>query len=347
MGASSRTLPATVRALRAVAGWGGGETGGEMNVAGTRSEYADLPVAQIGAGQLLIRTRYASLNYKDALAVTGRGKVVRRLPLVLGCDGMGEVLESSDSRYVVGDRVVATGFGLSEDHDGGFAQVMRIPGDWAVAVPDSLSDWESMVLGTAGITVALAIHRLEQNGVAPDHGPVAVTGATGGCGSVAVAMLAGLGYEVTAFTGKAGEHGYLRELGATEVRDRPPVAEQTRPLEKAQWAAAIDTVGGPVLAWLTRTMAPHGAIATFGNAGGIELNTTVLPFILRNVSLLGICTGSFPNGLRRQLWQRLGTDLRPPTLDRIGSTIAFGDLPSYARRMLAGDVRGRLVVDVT
>ena len=291
-------------------------------------------------------TRYASLNYKDALAVTGRGKVVRRLPLVLGCDGMGEVIESADPRFAVGDRVIATGYGLSEDHDGGFAQVMRIPADWAVAVPASLTHWESMALGTAGITVALAIHRLEQNGMTPGQGPVAVTGASGGCGSVAVAVLAGLGYEVVAFTGKAAEHDYLRALGAAQVRDRPPVAEQTRPLERGQWAAAIDTVGGPVLAWLTRTMAPHGCIATFGNAGGIELTTTVLPFILRNVSLLGICTGSFPHALRHQLWQRLGTDLRPTSLATLARTIAFEEIPAYADRMLVGDVRGRLVVDL-
>ncbi len=334
----------TARALRAIAA-GAGEPGADT-VAGTRSEFVDLPVAELGGGQLLIRTRYASLNYKDALAVTGRGKVVRRLPLVLGCDGMGEVVESEDSRFAPGDRVIATGFGLSEDHDGGFAQYLRVPADWAIAVPQSLSDWESMVLGTAGITAALAIHRLEQNGLTPDNGPVAVTGASGGCGSVAVAMLAGLGYQVTAFTGKTAEHGYLRELGATQVRDRPPVTEQTRPLEKAQWAGAIDTVGGPVLAWLTRTMAPQGAIATFGNAGGIELNTTVLPFILRNVSLLGICTGTFPGDLRRQLWERMGTDLRPPTLDRIGATIGFEQIPEYAQRMLAGQVRGRLVADL-
>ena len=344
MATRTAAIPSIARALRAVAaepGMAGGPT-----VAGTRSEYVDLPIGEIGGGNLLIRTRYASLNYKDALAVTGAGKVVRRLPLVLGCDGMGEVLESGDSRFTVGDRVVATGFGLSEDHDGGFARVMRIPGDWAIPVPESLSDWESMVLGTAGITVALAIHRLEQVGIAPEHGPVAVTGASGGCGSVAVAMLSGLGYRVTAFTGKTDEHGYLRELGAAQVLGRPPVAEQTRPLERAQWAAAIDTVGGPVLAWLTRTMAPQGAIATFGNAGGIELSTTVLPFILRNVSLLGICTGSFPDGLRRRLWDRLGEDLRPPTLDRIGTTIGFEEIPAYADRMLAAGVRGRLVVDL-
>lgn len=316
--------------------------------AGAAAQRVEVPVAELGGGEVLIDTRWSSLNYKDALALTGAGKVVRRAPLVIGTDAVGVVAESGDDRYRAGDPVVVTGFGLCEDHDGGLAGYTRVPGDWVVPLSGSdeaLSLQEAAILGTAGLTSALAIHRLEVSGVTPASGPVAVTGASGGTGSLAVAMLAGLGYEVTAFTGKREAHDLLTRLGATEVLDRPPVS-QTRPLESARWAGAVDCVGGPVLAWLTRTAARDGVIATFGNTAGIDLSTTVLPFILRGISLLGVNTGWFDDELRRRLWRRMATDLRPADLAAIGQTVPFDEVLPAAGRVLDGQVIGRIVVDI-
>lgn len=309
-------------------------------------DWAHVPLAEIGSGELLLRTSYSSVNFKDALAATGTGKVMRNFPLIAGIDVAGEVAESADDRFRKGDQVVVTGFALGEGHDGGYSQWVRVPADWAVPLPDGMSPWEAMALGTAGITAALAIHRLEHSGLRSGDGPVAVTGASGGAGSLAVNMLAGRGYDVTAVTGTSSAHGYLRGLGAGDVVSRPVVAETSPPLESARWAGAVDAVGGESLAWLIRTTQRHGSIATFGNAGGHELTTSVLPFILRGINLLGINTGYFDHALRWQLWQHMNDDLRPQCLEEIARTVEFRELPDVCNELLAGEVRGRLVVRV-
>ena len=313
---------------------------------GVRGGFTTVPVGELGRGELLIRASLSSVNYKDALAATGRGKVARRLPLVGGIDVAGAVETSDDPRFTPGERVLVTGFGLSEDCDGGYAEWVRVPADWAVPVPVGMTDWEAMALGTAGITSALAVHELESNGVRPGDGPVVVTGATGGSGSLAVSMLAGLGYDVTAVTGNAARTDYLQQLGASRILPRPEVPERPRPLESAEWAGAVDCVGGQTLAWLIRTMRRHGVIATFGNAGGNDLPTSVLPFILRGVRLIGVNTGYFDNQLRHALWQRMAGDLRPSALDTIARTVGFDDLPASLESLVEGANTGRVVVEL-
>ncbi|GGJ35061.1 acrylyl-CoA reductase family protein [Streptomyces brasiliensis] len=311
-----------------------------------RGDWAHVPIADVGAGELLIRTSYSSVNFKDALAATGAGKVVRTFPLIGGIDVVGVVAKSTDGRFQEGDEVVVTGFALGEEHDGGYSQWVRVPADWAVPLPDGMTAWESMALGTAGITAALAIHRIEHNGLLPDEGPVAVTGASGGTGSLAVSMLAGRGYDVAAVTGKEDAHDYLRRLGAGQIVERPTAPGTGRPLESARWAGAVDAVGGDLLTWLIRTTERHGSIATFGNVGGHELSTSVLPFILRGINLLGVNTGYFSDQLRRQLWQRMNSDLRPRHLNEIARTIDFHELPDAFDEFLTGRMRGRVVVRV-
>jgi acrylyl-CoA reductase (NADPH) len=324
------------RALRIVADAGLGH-----------GELTEVPVAEIGSGELLLRASHSSVNYKDALAASGRGKVVRRFPLIGGIDVVGQVVESADPAYMPGDQVLVTGFGLSEDHDGGYAQWVRVPSAWAVRLPEGLTPWESMALGTGGLTAALAIHRLEANGLRPGQGQVAVTGATGGVAGLAIGMLARLGYETVALTRATDADGYLRSIGAASVEQVPaPDLSASKPLDSARWAGAVDSVGGQSLAWLIRTMARGGSIAAFGNAGGHELPTSVLPFILRAVNLLGINTGYFDDALRHQLWARMATDLRPDHLDQTTSTISLDELPQGFNALLNGTVRGRLVVDL-
>jgi acrylyl-CoA reductase (NADPH) len=309
-------------------------------------ELTEVPVMGIGSGELLLRASHSSVNYKDALAATGRGKVVRRFPLIGGIDVVGEVIESADPAYLPGDQVLVTGFGLSEEHDGGYAQWVRVPSAWVVRLPEGLTRWESMALGTGGLTAALAIHRLEANELSPGEGPVAVTGATGGVASLAIGMLARLGYETVALTRQLDADAYLRSIGAASVEQVPMTGAPTKPLESARWAGALDSVGGETLAWLIRTMQRGGSIAAFGNAGSHELPTSVLPFILRAVNLLGINTGYFDGALRQRLWARMATDLRPAHLDRMTSTIGFDELPQAFNALLNGTVRGRLVVDL-
>lgn len=314
---------------------------------GEPAAWVDGPLdAQTSPGDVLVRVEYSSLNYKDALALTGQGRVVRRFPLTLGIDAAGTVVASDDGRHRPGDRVVVTGFSLSEQHDGGWADYLRVPGDWPVAVPDGLTTQESMALGTAGLTAALAVHRLEEHGLHPGAGPVAVTGASGGSGTLAVAMLAGLGHEVVAVSGSPDSHPLLRSLGAAEVLDRPDPA-LLRPLLSARWAGAVDTVGGAPLAWLLASTAPGGSVATFGNTAGNELQTSVLPFILRAVNLLGVNTGFFDSGLRARLWQRMATDLRPTGLGELSRTEALSDVARLVEDLLAGRVTGRVVLDVS
>lgn len=305
----------------------------------------DVPVAGIGQGEVVFRTACSSVNFKDALAATGAGgKIIRNYPLIGGIDAAGTVISSNDARFKPGDAVICTSYDMGVAHDGGYAEICRVPADWVVPLPLGLTLFDAMALGTAGYTAGLAVELLELNGLAPNNGKVLVNGATGGVGSLAIDMLAAKGYAVTAVTGKAAEHEFLRSLGATDILDRATLALGTRPLEKPLWAAAFDSVGGEQLAWLTRTLQPQGLIASFGNAGGIELKTTVLPFILRGVRLIGVDSAATPMPLRRKVWARLATDLKPRHLEAITQVIGLTDLPGYFERMLKGGVRGRAVV---
>ena len=309
---------------------------------------ADLTLSDLMPGEVVFKNAYSSVNYKDALAATGvGGKVIRKYPLVGGIDAAGVVMSSTDARYKAGDEVICTSYDFGVAHDGGYAQVCRVPADWVVPLPQGLSLFEAMVLGTAGYTAGLAVELLELNGLAPGNGKVLVNGATGGVASLAIDMLSGKGYAVTAVTGKDTEHDFLKRLGAQEVLARSAIDMGTRPLEKSLWAAAFDSVGGDQLSWLTRSMNQNGLIASFGNAGGIDLKTNVLPFILRGVRLIGVDSAATPMPLRRKVWQRLATDLKPRHLADIAYTIALTDLGAYFDKMLKGGIRGRAVVRVS
>jgi NADPH2:quinone reductase len=293
---------------------------------------------------VVIKASYSSVNYKDALAGTGSGRIIRTFPLVGGIDVSGTVESSDDSRFQPGDRVLVTGYDLGVAHDGGYAAYVRVPADWVVPIPPGLSAFDAMAVGTAGFTAALSIIDLERNGLRPAHGPVIVTGATGGVGSMAVQCLTALGYEVTAVTGKADEHDYLRSIGAKEVFPRSIAQASARPLEKATWPAAVDPVGGDMLAWLLKTMAYGGAIAVSGLTGGTDVRTTVLPFILRGVKLLGIDSVMCPMPERLAAWDRLATDMRPSNLKASAREIGLSDLADAFATLLNGKARGRFVV---
>ncbi|MDP2154807.1 MAG: oxidoreductase, partial [Sulfuricella sp.] len=282
----------------------------------------------------------------DALAATGTGRVVRRFPVIGGIDVAGTVVTSGDTRFREGEAVLVTGYGMGVEHDGGYAEYSRVPADWVVPLPQGMSTADAMAIGTAGFTAALAIMRMEQNGLKPANGPVVVTGASGGVGSVAVDLLAGLGYEVTAISGKDDQHDYLRHLGASQVLSRHTLEMGRKPLEKTIWAGAVDPVGGETLAWLTRTMKQDGTIASCGLTAGVELHTTVMPFILRGVSLLGIDSVQCPMELRRRVWERLASDMRPLHLKEMTRTIRFEQLPETFDALLKGTVKGRVVVEI-
>jgi len=312
------------------------------------ARFDRLTLNDLSPGEVVVRVSYSGINYKDALAATGAGKILRRYPLVGGIDFAGLVESSADARYRVGDAVLVTGCGLSETHDGGYAELARVPGDWVIPMPQGLNAFTAMALGTAGFTAALAIHRMEQNGQTPAGGPIAVTGASGGVGSIAVDMLAVRGYRVVAVSGKAEASGYLRELGASEVLERKEINPGSRPLENVRFGGAIDNLGGESLAWLTRTVDFWGNIASIGLAAGFELKTTVMPFILRGISLLGINSSATPREWRLAVWQRIATDLKPRHLDRIATrTIDFDELPQAFPAYLEGRVTGRTVVRVS
>lgn len=299
----------------------------------------------LSAGGVVIRGEYSSINYKDALAGTGEGRILRRYPLVGGVDVAGTVVESDDPRVREGDQVVVNGCGLSETHDGGFAEYVRVPAEFVVPLPAGLDTRTAMGLGTAGFTAALAIHRMELNGQHPALGPVAVTGATGGVGSLAIDMLSGLGYAVTAITSKADATDYLQALGAAEIMNLKTAELGDSPLEKAVWGGAVDNLGGDVLGWLTRTVRPDGNIASIGLAAGIALNTTVMPFILRGVNLLGINSVTAPRDLRIAVWQRIAAELRPRHLDQVATReVSLDELPAQFPAYIAGTVTGRTIV---
>ncbi len=297
-------------------------------------------------GDLVVRVAYSTINYKDGLVARAGNRVARRYPLIPGVDLAGVVVESADARYRPGDRVIAFGFGLGTDHHGGFAEMARIPADWALPLPPGLTTRAAMALGTAGVTSALSVVRLEHNGLRPERGPVVVTGASGGVGSTAVAMLAARGYEVVASTGSADAHAYLRELGATGVVGRfDASAPDAKPLGPQEWAGAVDPVGGATLAHLISRMKYGGSIALSGLVGGAELHSTVYPFILRGVNLLGIDAVSLPPDERREIWHRLASDLYPSDLEAsIAQEVGLDEVPALLPRIVRGDVRGRVVV---
>ena len=311
------------------------------------SAITQMDESRLDAGEVTIRVAYSSVNYKDALAATGAGKIIRRFPCIGGIDLSGVVIKSADPRFKVGDPVIATSFDIGVAHHGGYAEIARVPADWVVPLPAGLSLYEAMALGTAGFTAALAIVRMEENRLTPAKGSVIVTGATGGVGSLAVDMLAKIGYHVVALTGKESEAGYLRSLGAAEVLLRQSIdLSKIRPLDKGRWAGAVDNLGGDILAWIASTMEQGGTIASIGLAASMKLNTTVAPFILRGVSLLGIDSGYIREPYRRDVWQRLASDLRPPHLESMSRKIAFEELPATFTEYVAGRAKGRVVVEL-
>lgn len=313
---------------------------------GTVARMAELSLADLTPGDVVIRAEWSGINFKDALGVTGKAPIFKRLPITPGIDVSGRVESSSDPRFAPGDAVLVNGMGLGETHDGGFSQVVRVPGDWVVPLPDGLNLREAMALGTAGFTAALALHRMEQNGQAPGLGPVVVTGATGGVGSAAVSMLSRRGYSVVAVSGRPEHEAYLRELGAQEVSTPEGLGLGTRPLEAARFGGAIDNVGGPLLAGLLRHVNLWGNVAAIGNAGGPAFDATVFPFILRGVSLLGASSANCPMPLRAAIWTRLGGDLKPPALARIATTtVPLADVIPACAMLMERRSLGRVLVD--
>ena len=309
--------------------------------------FTTLNIDDLSAGDVVIKVSHSTINYKDALAATGAGRILRTFPLVGGIDLAGTVVSSDNGQFSAGDAVLVNGCGLSETCDGGYAEYARVNADSIVPVPDGMDAAQAMQIGTAGYTAALAIHRMEQNNQSADGGRIVVTGATGGVGSIAVDMLHGRGYEVVAVTGKADKSDYLKSIGASEILIRDDIDLGKRPLEKALWGGAIDNLGGDYLTWLTRTVKYGGNIASIGLAASHELNTTVLPFILRAVCLLGINSVDTPRDLRLQVWDRIGKELRPKHLDIIGSrTISFDELPEAFQAYIDGTVTGRTVVEI-
>ena len=310
-----------------------------------RLETMDLE--SLSPGNVVIRAAWSDVNYKDALAATGKGRILKRFPLNGGIDVAGYVHASDDPRFAEGDAVLVAGCGLSEEHDGGYSEYVRVPGDWVVRLPEGLTLRDSMALGTAGFTAGIAVDRMEHNGQRPDGGPILVNGATGGVGSFAIDMFAGLGYQVTAFTGKHDADEYLKSLGASDICYRDQMEMGTKPLERALWGGAVDSVGGDQLGWITRTTMPGGNIASIGLAGGFKLETTVMPFILRGVNLLGINSVYISAEIRDRVWKRLGTDLRPRHFDRIVTrTVDLEGLPDVFDDYVAGTNTGRTLVKI-
>lgn len=302
-------------------------------------------IDELTQGDVLIRVSHSTINYKDALAVTGAGRILKTYPLNGGIDLAGTVVSSEDEQFQAGDAVLVTGGGLSETADGGYAEFARVPADVVIPLPEGISAEQAMQIGTAGFTAALAIHRMEQNGQLPENGPVVVTGATGGVGSLALDMLDARGFETVAVTGKAEQSDYLKAIGARRVLLREDIDLGSRPLEATQWAGAIDSLGGETLAWLLRTVGYGGNIASIGLAQSFELNTTVMPMILRAVCLLGVSSVNTPREQRLLVWSRIGGDLRPRHLDEITTRrISLDELPGVFQAYIEGTVTGRTVV---
>jgi putative YhdH/YhfP family quinone oxidoreductase len=312
--------------------------------AGYRSGIEQVSLDDLAPGEIVIRTAYSSVNFKDALAGTGQGRILRRFPLVGGIDVAGHVVATTDPKFGVGDAVLATGCGLSETRDGGYSEYARLEARWAIPLPQGLDLRESMILGTAGFTAALALYRMLDNRQTSELGPLAVTGATGGVGSLAVDIFSRAGFEVHAISGKPAHADYLREIGASEVLGRDALAT-TRPMETARFGGGLDNVGGPMLASLLAQVAPYGNVASAGLAASPALDATVMPFIIRGVSLLGIASAGTARDIREAVWQHLASDWKPAHLDRICTReVALEQLPDVFATMLAGGSLGRTLV---
>jgi acrylyl-CoA reductase (NADPH) len=314
---------------------------------GVVADLRDVDEAELPEGDVTVEVAYSTVNYKDGLAITGRGPVVRRYPMVPGIDLAGTVVESRHADFAPGDAVVLNGWGVGEGHWGGLAGKAKLRGDWLVPLPPAFSPAQAMAIGTAGYTAMLCVLALEDHGVSPDRGDVIVTGASGGVGSIAVAVLAKLGYRVVASTGRADEAGYLKQLGATEVIDRKELAGPGRPLGKERWAGAVDCVGSHTLANVLAATRYGGVVTACGLAQGMDLPTSVAPFILRAVTLVGIDSVMAPKALRLRAWSRLAADLAIDKLEAMTAEVGLGGVPQVAQDILAGRVRGRVVVDVS
>ncbi len=308
--------------------------------------YSDFDESELMDGDVTVRVSHSTVNYKDGLAITGKSPVVRRFPMIPGIDFAGVVETSSHADFKPGDAVVLTGWGVGETHFGGFSQKARVKGDWLVPLPAGLTAAQAMSVGTAGFTAMLAVLALEKHGMKPDRGPILVTGAAGGVGSVAITLLAKAGWRVIASTGRPEEAGFLKDLGAAEIIDRAELSAPGRPLGKERWAAAVDSVGSHTLANVLAQTAYEGAVAACGLAQGMDLPTSVAPFILRGVSLLGIDSVMKPKAARINAWERLARDLDPAKLTELSTTIGFGDVIETAEKILQGKVRGRVIVEI-
>ena len=312
-----------------------------------QSRFVDMTESELDPGDVLVRTKYSTINYKDALSYNGVGRIMRKYPTVAGIDMAGTVEKSNDARWKRGDKVIVTGYDMGVAHDGGYAELARVPADWVVRRPESMTAFDAMTLGTAGFTAALAIYLMEHNGLAPASGPVAVTGATGGVGSVAIEILSKLGYDVVAITGKQKEAEYLKGIGAREVLLRQSLDfSRIKPLDKSTWAGAVDNLGGDMLAWLLSTMQIGGRAAAVGLAADMKLNTSVAPFILRGVHLLGVDSVNCPMELRQTLWNKLAVPWRPDRVHDQVRTIDFEELPEHFDAYIKGMARGRTVVRI-
>ncbi|HSA89816.1 MAG TPA: acryloyl-CoA reductase [Burkholderiales bacterium] len=312
-----------------------------------RAEFVDMTLDELDPGDVVVRVAYSDVNYKDALAATGKGRILRRQSCVGGIDFSGTVVSSSNPEFAKGDAVLAIGFDLGVSHHGGYAQYARVPAPWLTKLPKGMSLWEAMAFGTAGYTAGIAVVRMEHEGLEPAGGPVLVDGATGGVGSIAIAALARLGYHVVALTAKESESQWLKKLGAREILLRQSLnLEKIKPLDKSTWAGAVDNLGGEVLAWLCSTMKDNGVIASVGLAASPSLNTTVMPFILRGARLLGINSGESSNDVRATVWRRLATDMKPPLLKEMARTVPFSRLPSVFDDYINAKVTRRVVVDL-
>lgn len=315
---------------------------------GVNSNFKTIDTADLDPGEVLIKTAYSSVNFKDALAATGAGKIIRRFPCVGGIDLSGVVVESSSDEFKVGQEVIATSYDIGVAHHGGYAEYCRVPAKWVVPMPAGLDLFSSMALGTAGFTAGLAVERMEHNGLNPDAGPVLVNGATGGVGGIAIDILSALGYDVTAMTGKPDQSDYLKSLGAAEILDTASLdLAKIRPLGRETWAGVVDNLGGDILSWLASTVKVGGAIASIGLAASFKFNTTVMPYILRGVTLAGIDSVNAEMEVRRKVWGRLATDMKPKNLDKIVTTVAFDDLPATFEAVMQAKMRGRSVVKIS
>ena len=319
----------------------------QLDRKGYRAELKEMPIAELSDGDVTVRVKWSAVNYKDALAITGKGKILRNYPLNAGIDMAGEVVASANPEFKAGDKVLATGCGLSETRDGGFSEYIKVDSSWLIPCPDGLDLRSAMILGTAGFTAALSLYRMEQNGQTPEHGPIVISGASGGVGSLAISILNKAGYETHAISSKTEQFDYLQQLGAVQCISAKELYWGEKPLEKARWAGAIDTVGADLLNGLTRSIKPWGNIASCGMAAGIALNTTVMPFIIRGISLLGINSAQCPTRLRKTLWQKLAKQWLPPSLALICQQhISLSELPEYSEDMLAGQTIGRTLVKI-